>query len=207
MSTPAAARPGGRTARNTEAVFAATIDELTERSYAEACIESIAARAGVHKTTVYRRWGTKAELVTQALTATAGTMIEVPDTGSAGSDLRALARSVQAVLSSPRGAAATRTLLAGAATAPEIRQLMQQFWAARLSAISVIADRATARGEIPEGTGAAPLMHAMAAPLYYKLLVTGEPLTRRDADLAAAAALAAAQAGVFAAAPGPAFPL
>jgi AcrR family transcriptional regulator len=202
VSTSAAARPGGRTARNTEAVFAATIEELSERSYADACIESIAARAGVHKTTVYRRWGTKAELVTQALTATAGTMIEVPDTGDAASDLRALARSVQAVLASPQGAAVTRALLAGAVAAPEIRQLMQQFCAARLAAISVITDRAIARRQIPAGTSAGQLMHAVAAPLYHRLLVTGEPLTRQDADRAAAAALAAAKAGVFADGPG-----
>jgi AcrR family transcriptional regulator len=202
VSSPAAAaRPGGRTARNTEAVFAATIEELSERSYADASIESIAARAGVHKTTVYRRWGTKAELVTQVLTATAGTMIGVPDTGGAASDLRALAQSVRAVLASPQGAAVTRTLLAGAMDAPEIRQLMQQFWAARLAAISVIADRATARGEIPAGTSAELLMHAVAAPLYHRLLVTSEPLTHQDADRAAAAALAAAKAGVFAAVP------
>jgi hypothetical protein len=40
-------------------------------------------------------------------------------------------------------------------------------------------------------------MHAMSAPLYYRLLVTREPVTEPDADLAAAAALAAARAGVF----------
>jgi hypothetical protein len=78
---------------------------------------------------------------------------------------------------------------------------MQQFWAARLAAISVITDRAIARGQIPAGTSAGQLMHAVAAPLYHRLLVTGEPLTRQDADRAAAAALAAAKAGVFAAGP------
>jgi AcrR family transcriptional regulator len=154
----------------------------------------------VHKTTIYRRWRTKDELIAQAMAASARSMIEVPDTGQVASDLLALARAVQAVLASPQGAAVTRTLLAGAAAAPEIRELMRQFWAARLAAISVITDRATARGEIPAGTAAGPLMHAVAAPLYYKLLVTGEPLARHDADLAAAAALAAAQAGVFTAA-------
>ncbi|MEP7023189.1 MAG: TetR/AcrR family transcriptional regulator [Actinomycetota bacterium] len=197
MSSAGAARPGGRTARNTQAVFAATIDELSARPYTEISVETIAARAGVHKTTVYRRWHSKDELVAEALTATAGTLIEVPDTGSAASDLRALSRSVQATLASPRGAAVTRSLLAGAAAGPGIRQLMQQFWAQRLSAIAVIVDRATARGEVPPGTGAARVMHAVAGPLYYKLLVTGEQLTRQDADQAAAAALAAAQAGVF----------
>jgi AcrR family transcriptional regulator len=199
VNEPGTARPGGRTARNAEAVFAATIDELSARAYDEISIETIAARAGVHKTTIYRRWHSKAELVTQALTATAGSLIEIPDTGHLESDLRILSRSVRATLASPRGAATTRTLLVGAAASPEIRHLMQQFWAARLSAIAAIVDRAAARGELPRDTDPAPLMHALAAPLYYRLLVTGEPLTELDADRAAAAALAAARAGVFAA--------
>jgi AcrR family transcriptional regulator len=197
--SPGITRPGGRTARNTAAVFAATLDELAARPYDEVSIETIAARAGVHKTTVYRRWRTKADLVSQALAAAAQALIEVPDTGTVDADLRELSRSVQATLASPRGAATTRSVLAGAAASAEIRSVMAEFWAARLSAIAVIVDRAVARGELPPGTGPGPVMNAMAAPLYYRLLVTAEPPTRADADRAAAATLAAARAGVFAA--------
>jgi AcrR family transcriptional regulator len=199
VSTPGTARPGGRTARNTAAVFVATLDELAARPYDEVSIETIAARAGVHKTTVYRRWRTKADLVSQALAAAAQSLIEVPDTGTVDADLRALSRSVQATLSSPRGAATTRSVLAGAAASAEIRSVMAEFWAARLAAIAVIIDRAIARGELPAGTEPGPVMSAMAAPLYYRLLVTAGPPTPADADRAAAAALAAARAGVFAA--------
>jgi AcrR family transcriptional regulator len=199
VSTPGTARPGGRTARNTAAVFAATLDELAARPYDEVSIETIAARAGVHKTTVYRRWRAKADLVSQALAAAAQSLIEVPDTGTVDADLRALSRSVQATLASPRGAATTRSVLAGAAASAEIRSVMAEFWAARLSAIAVIVDRAIARGELPAGTEPGPVMNAMAAPLYYRLLVTAEPPAPADADRAAAAALAAARAGVFAA--------
>ena len=197
MTASTTRRPGGRTARNTAAVFTATVDELADRGFDEISIESIAARAGVHKTTVYRRWGSKAELVSQALAATAQSMIKVPDTGAVSEDLRLLSRAVQATLSSPRGAATTRSLLAGAAAAPEIRAMMATFWDTRLAAIAVIIDRAVARGELPAGTGAAGVMHAVAAPLYFRLLVTGEPLTAEHADESAAAALAAARAGVF----------
>jgi AcrR family transcriptional regulator len=199
VSTAGTTRPGGRTARNTAAVFVATLDELAARPYNEVSIETIAARAGVHKTTVYRRWRTKADLVSQALAAAAQSLIEVPDTGTVDADLRALSRSVQATLASPRGAATTRSVLAGAAASAEIRSVMAEFWAARLSAIAVIVDRAVARGELPAGTAPGPVMNAMAAPLYYRLLVTAEPPTPADADRAAAAALAAARAGVFAA--------
>jgi AcrR family transcriptional regulator len=197
VSVPGTTRPGGRTARVADAVFAAAVAELSSRDYADISVESIAARAGVHKTTVYRRWGSKAELIRQVLTGVAGTAIPVPDTGSIGEDLRALARAVGAILSDPGGAAITRALIVGGLASPEIAGLMSQFWAGRLAAISVIVDRATARGQLPAGTDPAALMHAMAAPLYYELLVTRVPVTERDADRGAAAALAAALAGVF----------
>jgi AcrR family transcriptional regulator len=197
MTAPGTARPGGRTARVTESVFAAAIAELAARDYADISVESIAARAGVHKTTVYRRWGSKAEIIRQALAGAATAGIPVPDTGGVDEDLRTLARAVQAVLSAPAGAAITRALIVGGLTSPEIGGLMSQFWAGRLAAISVIVDRATRRGQLPAGTDPAALMHALVAPLYYELLVTRVPVTEQDADRGAAAALAAARAGVF----------
>jgi AcrR family transcriptional regulator len=196
-AAPGTARPGGRTARVAEAVFAAAAAELSDRGYADISIESIAARAGVHKTTVYRRWGSKPELIRQVLAGAAVSHIPVPDTGSVDEDLRGLARAVQSVLSVPQGAAITRALIVGGLTSPEIAGVMSQFWAGRLAAISVIVDRAVARGELPAGTDPPALMNAMAAPLYYELLVTHAPVTERAADRSAAAALAAARAGVF----------
>jgi AcrR family transcriptional regulator len=197
MSAPGTVRPGGRTARTAEAVFAAAVGELSERDYSDISIESIAARAGVHKTTVYRRWGSKVELIRQVLVGAAAARIQLPDSGSIDTDVRALARAVQAILSLPEGAAITRALIAGALSSPEIAEVMDQFWAARLEAISVIVRRAIGRGQLPAGTDAAALMHAVAAPLYYQLLVNRAPVTERDAELSAAAALAAAAAGVF----------
>ena len=198
MTTPGTVRPGGRTARTAAAVFAAAVEELSAHDYPDISVESIAARAGVHKTTVYRRWGSKEEIIRQTLIGVAATRIQVPDTGSFAADVRTLARSVQAVLSVPQGAAITRALVVGALSSPEIAGLMEQFWAARLEAISVIVDRAVARGELATGTDAAALMHAIAAPLYYELLVARAPVTEQHAELSAAAALAAAAAGVFA---------
>ena len=195
MTAPGTVRPGGRTARTAEAVFAAVVAELSTRDYADISVESVAARAGVHKTTLYRRWGSKAEIIRQALISAASSHIQVPDTGSAGTDLQMLARAVQAVLS--EGAAITRALIIGAMSSPEIAGLMDQFWAARLEAISVIVDRAIERAEIPAGTDPAAFMHALAAPLFYQLLVARALVTERDADLAAAATLAAATAGLF----------
>jgi AcrR family transcriptional regulator len=203
VAAPGTVRPGGRTARVAESVFAAAITELAERDFADISIESIAERAGVHKTTVYRRWGSKPELIRQALAGAASTRIQVPDTGNVDADVRTLARAVQLILSSPEGAAITTALIVGGLSSPEIAGLMRQFWAGRLEAIQGIVARAVRRDQLPAGTDPAAFMHAVSAPLYFRLLVTREPVTERDADAAAAAALAAARDGVFPAETGP----
>jgi AcrR family transcriptional regulator len=196
VDAPGTARPGGRTARTTVAVLTAAAEELSTRDYADISVESIAARAGVHKTTVYRRWGSKVEIIKQALASAAGARIPVPDTGSVDRDLLLLARAVQVVLSPPQGAVTTALIVGGLASA-ELAEVMRQFWAVRAQAVSVIVDRAVSRGELPAGTDPAALMRTLAAPMYYQLLVAREPVTEASARLSTAATLAAAKAGVF----------
>jgi len=191
-------RPGGRTARTRAAVLDATLDELASRGWDQVSVETIAARAGVHKTTVYRRWGGKDQLVAEALEAEADSRVQVPDSGDIGQDLRALARAVLAILTSRDGAATVRALVAGAQGSPEVGRVVRRFWATRLAQVGPIAERAVSRGQLPPGTDPDNLMRYLAAPLFHRLLVTAEPLTQAAADQAAAAALAAARAGVFA---------
>ncbi len=190
-------RPGGRTARTTEAVYEAAIAELGDRAYDEVGIDSIATRAGVHKTTVYRRWGTKDRVIAEALDLAAEQRVTVPDTGDVGRDLRALALAVQKVLTSRDGAATARALAAAAPRSAEIRGVIQKFWATRMTHVGPIVERAVTRGQLPAGTDADELLKHLSAPLYQRLLVTLEPVNRRAAERAAAATLAAAQAGVF----------
>ena len=126
-------RPGGRTARTRAAVLEAALDELAERGWDQASVETIASRAGVHKTTVYRRWGSKDRLVAEALEAAADQRIQIPDTGDIDQDLRALARAVLAILTSRDGAATVRALVAGAQDFPDVGRVVRRFWATRLA--------------------------------------------------------------------------
>jgi AcrR family transcriptional regulator len=191
-------RPGGRTARTRAAVLDATLSELAERGWDQISVETIASRAGVHKTTVYRRWGGKDRLVAEALEAAAERRIQVPDSGDVDRDLRALARAVLAILTSRDGAATVRALVAGAQGSPEVGQVVRRFWATRLAHVGPIVDRAVTRGQLPRGTDPDELLRYLAAPLFHRLLVTAEPLTPAAADHAAAVVLAAARAGAFA---------
>jgi AcrR family transcriptional regulator len=197
VTKPGSARPGGRTAQTRAVVFDATLTELASRAYDQISVETIARRAGVHKTTIYRRWGTKDRLVAETLQEAAESRIAVPDTGDIDDDLRTLARAVQATLSSREGMATVRALVSGVQDSPEFEQIARGFWAARTAQVGPIVERAVERGQLPRGTSAAEVIEHVAAPLYYRLLMAGEPPTEDAADLAAAAALAAAQAGVF----------
>src|SRR5436309_11083116 len=85
---PSNARGGAaRGAAVIEAVIQATFEELVRVGYGGLSIEEVAARAGVNKTTVYRRWPTKGELVTAALVSLPPQFGTLPNTGSFRGDL------------------------------------------------------------------------------------------------------------------------
>jgi AcrR family transcriptional regulator len=191
-------RPGGRTARTRGAVLDATVAELAATGYGALTVEAVAARAGVHKTTLYRRWGSRQRLVADAVEAFAAASVEAPDAGGVDEDLRQWARSVVAMLTDRQSGALVRALVVGAAEAAEVRDLLRRFYVTRLTQVLPIVERAVERGELPAGTDATEVIKHVGAPLYYRLLVLDEPLSDAAADLAAAAAVAAARAGVFA---------
>jgi hypothetical protein len=111
--------------------------------------------------------------------------------------MRTLARAVVATLTSRDGVATVRAIVADAPGSAELRTILRDFWQARLSHVGPIIDTAAAHGQLPPATSPAELMKYIAAPLYYQLLMTDEPLTEAAADRAAAAAVAAARAGVL----------
>jgi AcrR family transcriptional regulator len=171
-----ASRPGGRSARVRSAVISATLAELAARGYSGTSPESVAARAGVHKTTIYRRWRTKEMLVLDAMLHQAGQIVAVPNTGSFRGDLMELARRSVAIQTSPAGAAVVRAVAGEAPGNPEMAAASRRFWTERLELDRTIVERARARGEIDAHTAARPVIEALLGPLYFRLLVTGEPL-------------------------------
>ena len=83
-------RPGGRSAKVKDAVVAATVAELEEGGYDKLSIAAVAARAGVHESSIYRRWKTREGLAMEATFASFASHIAVPDKGSLVQDLGAL---------------------------------------------------------------------------------------------------------------------
>jgi AcrR family transcriptional regulator len=194
---PGSLRPGGRTARTRAAVLQAVIGELIDHGYAGTTVERVAARAGIAKTTIYRRWDSLDGLLADLMTEQAAREIAVPDEGGLDGDLRALARGVVASLREPAIKAALASMVAAAVQNPAAREVLTRFQAARTAQVTVIIDRAIQRGELPAGTDAAGVIGTCTALIYHRLFIAGEPASQDLADSAAAAAAAAARAGAL----------
>ncbi|MEU8133736.1 TetR/AcrR family transcriptional regulator [Streptodolium elevatio] len=197
-NNPGAQRPGGRTARNREAVLDAVFAELGETGYAGLTMENVARRAGVHVTTVYRRWRTVEGLVVDLLTRLGTTELPFPDAGSLADDLRDFARSIVTLyVENATIRALIETVVAAATKNPRASDALHAFFADRNRRAAVIVEHAVGRGELPSTTDGVELIAALAAPIYYRMLVSRRPIDIPLADRAANATYIAALSGAF----------
>jgi AcrR family transcriptional regulator len=171
-------RRRGPSTRVRAAAIAATLAELAEGGYSALSLEKVARRAGIHKSTLYRRWGTREELVLEAMLERAGEHISVPDTGSLRQDLLELARTAAANAASPEVAAMARAVAAESPHDSRLAEANSRFWAERLALDGSIVERAIERGEVAADTDPGRVIEAVVGPIHLRLLLTGEPVDR-----------------------------
>jgi AcrR family transcriptional regulator len=165
---------------------------LTEQRYEAIELPEIARRAGVHPTTVYRRWGTKAELVGEALLERAATLSPTPDTGALRTDLERLLVDGAALVHTPPVRALFEVLLADSGDgSSDVGAARDRFWAAHLKEARGIVDRALARSELPAGTDPAALIDLVIGPALLRLLMMGQDLGPTEASSIVDRAIAA----------------
>jgi AcrR family transcriptional regulator len=181
MTEAGAVRPGGRTAAVRAAVLRATGDMLVESGLRGLELTDVAARAGVGKSTVYRRWGSVPALVTDLLCDMAATSLPRADTGSLLGDLRSNAALVRRTLSDRRQGRLFKAVIAAATYDLRTAEALSTFYERRVAEWSGCVVDAVARGEAPEGTDAAAAIRQVSAPLYYQFLTSTKPLTTKDA--------------------------
>src|ERR1700684_1505886 len=171
------AQPVGRGPKAGTAVLAAPPAKLTETGYTALTVDNVARRAGVHKTTIYRRWKNREALVADAVADRAGTAkMPFPDTGDIGTDLLRLARMTVVFLTSPAGGTVAAASMSDAGRIPEVADAKRRFFEALFRQAEPIVSGAIARGELPAGTDPAELVRTLIAPIYLRLLVTGAPM-------------------------------
>lgn len=168
-------RPGGRSARVRRSVLEATQHVLDTLGMDAFTVAAVAERAGVHETSIYRRWGTRQNLMLDALLSTVDDRLPVPDTGSLRGDLVAYATSLAAHLQTPSGLAMNRAL-AASGDSPDVTDARTRFWDTRYALSSQIITRAIARGELPADTDVRMALEIVLAPLHMRALLTRDPI-------------------------------
>lgn len=161
-------------------VLAAVEAELAERGYDELTIDAVAARSGVHRTTLYRRWKTVAGLLVDLLAAGADDDWEPADTGSLEGDLLAVNREVHAALTARPSI--TQAVIAASFRTPDAAEALTSFWADRYARTAVVVRRAVERGEISADVDAHRILLTATAPIYHQLVLLRQPMTRAQAD-------------------------
>ncbi|GAA2519168.1 TetR/AcrR family transcriptional regulator [Pilimelia columellifera] len=161
----------------TTAIRLAVMQELAEGGYGRLSIEAVARRAGVGKTTVYRRWSSKLEMVVEIIAEVAGRRLPVPDTGSLHGDLELIMNAVVAALAHPLASQIVPDLLAEAARTPEIAEaLLATLRAHQRDIAAAVVGRAVGRGELPADADAESAVDFIVGPLYWRLAVLRAPL-------------------------------
>ncbi|MEU5579697.1 TetR/AcrR family transcriptional regulator [Streptomyces huasconensis] len=156
--------------RKTE-IFTATLDMLGSLGYDSLTIEGVAQRSGVNKTTIYRWWSSKSELLRDALLHSHMLRFDLPDTGSLRGDLTELAERVQDLLDDEHRRTIVEAALVGAVRHQAMRELVVSFLDDRFGRHQPVFERAMARGDLPRDADPAPLVDAMAGALWMRVLV------------------------------------
>jgi AcrR family transcriptional regulator len=175
-AVPAAKPRTGRPRSNVihRKILDATRDLLSEEGFTNLRLEHVAARAGVGKATIYRRWGSKEALAQELLAELAGPHIAVAETGDTRQEMLAAIRNpMRAVTQTPFGPV-IRALLSQIAVNPTIgdpfRATVVQ---ARRDEIARVVARGIARGDLRPDADPEIATELLAGPVYFRLMFGG----------------------------------
>lgn len=160
-------------------ILQAVIEEIAASGTLQVRVDAVAERAGVNKTTIYRRYPERNDLVLSAVLELAQVVVPIPDTGTLAGDLTMLAHGVGETVTSSIGQA----LLSASADSPEFSAARQSYWSTRFQTAAVIIERATERGECRSDVDGPLLLELMVAPLHFRVLQTGGRITADFIDV------------------------
>lgn len=174
----ASKKPQSRRAQEEERerqIMRAALTELALFDYGGMTIEDVAHRAGVNKTTVYRKWPTKSELVRAALNSVFELFTVSPSAGDLRSDLRRIARQLVAFIESSEGKSLLRLRMLQHPE-PELAEIARQLRVQKAAELSALVEMGIARGEIAEGVNTQLLLDMLWGVLVVKLVFNMEPI-------------------------------
>ncbi|MFG1811294.1 TetR/AcrR family transcriptional regulator [Streptomyces sp. NPDC049040] len=172
-----------RSAEADRAILAATRSALAEQGWGRLTLGDVAARAGVAKTTLYRRWAGKNELVVDAVAALFEEQLDLPDLGSLEADIQGVVLRFAELLNRPETRTALMAVIAEAAHDDALRTRIREAIVDRQKHLVVLGrKRAQQRGEIPpEDSAAGParddlVFDVVAGAVVHRVMVSSEPV-------------------------------
>ena len=171
MSDTNKKQPGRpRSVQSHQAMLRSTLELLAEVGYDAVSIEAIAARAGVGKSTIYRRYTCKEELIADAI-ENIREDVTIPDTNNLWGDIDALIQSAAQITLNPVGRQTVAMIVSSASSHPEFAQIYwTKYLQPRRQAFSVVLERAKARNEIPADLDPGLIFDIMSGIMLYSLI-------------------------------------
>jgi AcrR family transcriptional regulator len=159
-----------RSAKSHQAILQATLGLLSEVGFESMSIEAIAARASVGKTTIYRRYASKAELVADAIESIREEIV-IPDTGNFERDLDELIRNAAQITLNSLGRQAVAMIMSSASSNSEFAQIYwTKYLQPRREAFAIVLERAQARNEIQPDIDSGLVFDTMSGIMLYALI-------------------------------------
>lgn len=168
-----------RRARTDQAILDATRELLAERGVRELTVEAVAARSGVAKTTIYRRFTGKDELALAVLIDMVEQVVATPDLGDTRQELIAFVDAAVKILGSTLMGRVMQGLVSELATNPDLAEAFRdRVVAMRLAEVKRVLDRGIERGDVRADVDPELAHELLFGPVYYRLLLSGAPLDK-----------------------------
>jgi AcrR family transcriptional regulator len=169
-------RGRARSVKVDRAILAAALELLAEAGVEGLTFERVAARAGVGRPTVYRRYRSKLDLLLAAVASMSDLRVLYRDTGSSWGDLHAIAAALASLLVDTQAGKLLPSMIMEGNRTPELAARYHEFNAERRATFKAAIRRCISRGDLREDIDVDVVADFLAAPIYMRFLVTGEPL-------------------------------
>ncbi len=166
-----------------QAILDATVAQLLEVGFGRLSVDAVAARAGVGKATIYRRWRSKDDLLHAAISRLDATG-QVVDTGDLQSDLRTILRWLTAHFGNSNVADLMPLLVAEARFDAGLRAVQHSVAREGRGVVQQILELARRRGELRDDLDDEVVIDLLIAPIFLRKLLTGAPVTVAATDAA-----------------------
>ena len=168
-----------RVARSRAAVLSVAVDLLVEGGAAAVTVEAVVKRSGVARSTIYRHWPRRIDLVADTFRALIPPLPPAPPVGDLRERLRRVLQGLAAQMNDEKYAALVPAVLDSATRDPELAEFREAFARSQRAPLDTVVREAVSTGELPAGVDGDGAISALVGPLFFRRVILGQGV---DAD-------------------------